>query len=275
VRTRSLALVVAAVVAGAALATARFRKPAEEPAREDHGFEVEPVPGESRLTVRHHEFDGSWTFWLPEYGYKLAGAPEFEKLDHVEWQADGKTAWRFTWNVDDAKKRATGLDFAGRVDVFPDHLDVELRATNAGATPWETDGSRLALFCFRGTDQQRFRDYFGERMLVRKKGAFVKASDLIAGKFEAHRMWSLPVGGGVSRLAARVTGDGDWVLGMATDVASHLSFNFNDDVACIHSNPAWPALAPGESVTRHARVYIVHGKPEDLWARYERDGGHE
>jgi hypothetical protein len=237
------------------------------------GLSVEPVCGASRIQVRHPAFEGFWTLFIPEYGYTLPGAGNSSTpFEGVNWSQTG-AAWTYVWGVDAATKRAAGVDFTGRVVAAEDHVDVELTGTNVGADRWNLDGTKLALYCFRAAAQPRALDYRAERTYLRKRGAFVRVTDLLGGKFQPHRMWSIPVDANVERLAVRQSSDGAWVSAIAADTAGQLSFNFTNEVACIHSNPTWPALAPGESFTSRVRIYLIRGSLEDLWSLYERDWG--
>jgi len=71
----------------------------------------------------------------------------------------------------------------------------------------------------------------------------------------------------VERLSAKTSADGEWALGLAVDRAVSLSFNFQRTVSCIHSNPSWGLLKPGEEATARGRVYLVKGGLEDLYGR--------
>ena len=102
-------------------------------------------------------------------------------------------------------------------------------------------------------------------------------NSVLDGKFASHRMASVPVAKpdrpGVARLAAKTSADGRWAIGIATDTADSLSFNFQLNVSCIHSNPAWPPLEPGQQATAKGRIYLLEGTLEDLWQRYQADVG--
>jgi hypothetical protein len=59
--------------------------------------------------------------------------------------------------------------------------------------------------------------------------------------------------------------------GLAVDRARSLSLSFQEAVSCIHSNPSWGLLKPGEKATAHGRVYLVRGALDELYERYLED----
>jgi len=73
------------------------------------------------------------------------------------------------------------------------------------------------------------------------------------------------------RLAAKLSADEQWVTGIATDIAASLSFNFQLSASCMHSNPTWPPLDPGQQVTAKGKFYLLKGGLDTLWERYQRD----
>ena len=100
-------------------------------------------------------------------------------------------------------------------------------------------------------------------------------NEIVGGKFQPHRMCGVsvkregkPAG---ERLAAKVSNDGKWVTGIAADIAGSLSFNFQLQASCMHSNPTWPSLKPGEQANAKGRIYLLPGGLDDLWERYRKD----
>jgi hypothetical protein len=100
-------------------------------------------------------------------------------------------------------------------------------------------------------------------------------NEVIGGKFQPHRMAGIAVKregkAGAERLAAKVSNDDEWVSGIATDIAGSLSFNFQLRVSCMHSNPVWPELRPGEQASAKGRIYLLKGGLDTLWERYKKD----
>ena len=120
-----------------------------------------------------------------------------------------------------------------------------------------------------------FVDYEARRTFVRRGSGFVTMNEIVEGKFASHRMCGIAVSREgdqpVSRLAAKISADGKWVLGLAVDRAGSLSFNFQKRTSCIHSNPSWPLLKVGEQATARGRMYLLKGSLDDLWRRYVDD----
>ena len=77
----------------------------------------------------------------------------------------------------------------------------------------------------------------------------------------------------VERFMVKVSEDGEFVLGIATDEAVGVSCNHQETMSCIHSNPLWGPLSPGEAKTVNGKIYLFRGTPDDLLGRYERDFG--
>ncbi len=73
------------------------------------------------------------------------------------------------------------------------------------------------------------------------------------------------------RVMAKTSKDGRWILGIASDNATGISFNLNPNTGCIHQNPFWGKLKAGEEKQTHVRVYLIKGALDDLWDRYLAD----
>ncbi|MHC4401018.1 MAG: hypothetical protein ACYTG0_15185, partial [Planctomycetota bacterium] len=133
----------------------------------------------------------------------------------------------------------------------------------------------LSLFCFGAGANEGFHDYEATRTFVRKEGRWTTVHEIVGGEFAPHRMTGVGVRRGdepgVDRLAAKVSADGRWVTGIATDVAESLSFNFQLHASCMHSNPEWPPLEPGEEATARGKIYLIEGDLDALWERYRAD----
>ena len=109
------------------------------------------------------------------------------------------------------------------------------------------------------------------RTFVRKGDKWISMNEVVGGEFADHRMNGVKIDAGYERLAAKVSKDGKFVTGIITDTAGSLSFNFQRGMSCMHSNPDWPAVKPGESATAKGMVYLLEGGLDDLWERYRRD----
>jgi hypothetical protein len=210
---------------------------------------------------------------VTEWGYWDPDTEEQRHARGVVWEAEpaGK-GLTYHWGVSEERKRQIGLDFDGELQAREDCVEFRITARNPGEQPWERE--HLSLVCCRSGSSPAFEDYNAERTFVCRGGEFIPVARLLDGRFADHRMCGFPVGEGdegYERLSAKISRDGQWVLGVAVDRAGSLSFNFQRRVSCIHSNPRWGKLAPGQEVTIRGRVYLMRGTLADLYQRYCAD----
>ena len=62
-----------------------------------------------------------------------------------------------------------------------------------------------------------------------------------------------------------------FMLAIALDRCDSVTGNFNTWPSCIHANPAWDKLEPGEEATVRGKIYFFPGTLEDVTERYVRD----
>ncbi len=62
-----------------------------------------------------------------------------------------------------------------------------------------------------------------------------------------------------------------FILAMALDRCAGVSGNFNPWPSCLHANPDWGIIQPGEEATVRGKVYFFRGTLEDVLDRYVRD----
>jgi hypothetical protein len=239
------------------------------------GFWLRPQSDTAYLGFWHSDLpDSQWVLRVTEYAYYDAELERSVPARDVRWTVgpDRKSA-QFRWEASEDLKRKVGLDFWGEYTAHGDHLDFTITGRNVGTVAW--DRPRLSLVCLISGGAPLFIDYEARRTFVHRGQNFVTMNEIVDGKFAPHRMCGIGVSRGgdepVSRLAAKVSADGEWVLGLAVDCAGSLSFNFQERTSCIHSNPAWPRLEPGEQATARGRAYLFKGTLDDLWERYTKD----
>lgn len=236
---------------------------------------MKPVDDTAWFTFKHHLLGRSrWTFRMPEYMYKDEQTNTYQPPSGVVWdrQPDGRKL-SLRCGLPETRKKELCLDFWGTITAGEDMVDFELTVKNVGPETWRSE--RMVLFCLQSKGVPMFFDYEAQRTFVRKGDRWITMNEIVSGKFESHRMCGVAVqqGGpaGAERLAAKVSKDGKFVLGLATDIAASLSFNFQEVASCIHSNPSWGLLKPGEQKTAKGRIYLFAGTLEDLWKRYASD----
>ncbi|MFQ5808314.1 MAG: hypothetical protein ACE5JM_01740 [Armatimonadota bacterium] len=243
---------------------------------ETPGFRVVPIEGKHQVEVRHSAVPRThWILRIPEHSYPRPEGGGSVRVSDVIWERDEEAGQlRFRWGADEALKREQCLDFDGIVTVQENVIDFSVTVKNVGDEAW--DKPRMTLFCLMAPDSPDFADYEAERTYVRRGGKWVTMGEVLEHKFADHRMAGIGAGTGpkdVSRLAAKVSADGKYVAGIAADIAGGLSFNFQVRTSCMHSNPRWGQLEPGQERTAKGKVYFLEGTLDDLWKLYSRDFG--
>jgi len=233
---------------------------------------ISHVAYQPHLIITHTEILGSsLVLRMPEF----VKSPDGSKLC-----SPGKVVWeelvreeylRYTWAEDDAVKREFGTDFSGEARVSGDEVEFTVTTTNVGDQP---HNNGAYLFCLQaGEFWRQFHDYDGLRTFVRLDDRWAGVNEMQNGVFKDHRMWGSRVGenGVIHNLMAKVSEDGEWILGIALDRPGSVSSNHQLWPSCIHTNPTWSLLAPGKSETAKGKVYFFRGGLHDLHERYRSD----
>jgi len=238
-----------------------------DPKRETR-FHALPANDHTFVFLSHGHLPGNWLLLrLPEYAWREKGGRVHEAR-RVRWiWEDG--GWTYTWAVPDAMKRRALLDFKGRIVPGVDRVLYEITATNPGEERWYSE--QMSYACMRCADAPLFHDFEATRTFVRQGDEFVTALAATGGKLHVNKRGDSRVGGGPGPLLARRSVDEKYALGIFTDRAQGAGGNFVPHAFCMHSNPAWGRLAPGESKTNFGCVFIVDGGIERLWVRCVAD----
>ena len=100
---------------------------------------------------------------------------------------------------------------------------------------------------------------------------------MIGGAFPDHRMVSFKCVSGepgncqVTRgLIAKQSRETGFVLAAAVNPCGSVGGNFQIWPSCIHSNPEWGMLQPGEQATVNGKVYFFRGTLEQVLERHIR-----
>lgn len=245
------------------------------PQAKREGFRLSPVGGAATVAIRHSAFPGkSWRLRIPEHAYHDPDSKQSVAPSDIVWERLEDGSLRYRWNAPDEIKRQRRLDYWGWLKPGLDVIEYELTGKNVGDKAWGEApwGGVLSLICLGAGGNPDFHDYEAQRTFVRKGDRWVTMNEIAAGKFADHRMCGIGVNPGAAEpLAAKVSTDGHWVMGIATDIAGSLSFNFQLQASCMHSNPTWPPLKPGEQVSANGRIYLLKGSLDLLWEWYGRD----
>ncbi len=241
------------------------------------GFRLKGREDYSDILIEHTDWPGTlWRLMIPEYAW----IGEAERARKVEWtEREGScVSWRW---ADEEAKRQAGNDFWGSARVLGrEEIQYELTFQNLGEEAWRQGQS--SLICLISGNAPQFHDYEGHRTFVYEctRKRFIDIDEIQDGRWADHRMWGgkLPGFAGegrpaVERLMLKISKDGEYVLGIATDEAIGVSCNHQESMSCIHSNPHWGALAPGQSKTVHGRIYLFRGTAQDILGRCRKDFG--
>jgi hypothetical protein len=235
------------------------------------GFVLEGRKDYSDIVIRHSAWPGaSWRLMIPEYGW----IGESIRSRGVDWLV--REGCEVSWSWTDP---GSNNSFKGSARVLDyDQIEYRLTFTNTGEEKWRRGSS--SLICLISGDAPAFHDYEGHRTFVYEcKKGFVDIDAIQGGIWAEHRMWGgrVPALAGnrpaVERFMVKVSTEGGFVLGIATDEATGVSCNHQEQMSCIHSNPLWGPLSPGESKTVRGKIYLFRGTREDVLERYERDFG--
>jgi hypothetical protein len=168
--------------------------------------------------------------------------------------------------------------------VYPgeDVIDFDMTVTNTGPLPWKT--SAYCVLCLRFNASPTFYDAHMDRTFIRMGERFVAIADTKAHERHfAHLLRpddpEIPSNHttedpATCSLIIRSSADGRHHVGLAWDDAVSVSHNLNEEFNCIHSNPRFGALQPGESRTLHGKLYFADGSREMLFERYKKNFPH-
>ena len=198
----------------------------------------------------------------------------------VVWtEVERETRLRYRWGAPDETKAAFETDFWGEVEAVGDGVKFAVTMKRLGQN---THDAGVSLFCLQAGGAGQFHDYDGTRTFVRQGEAWRSVNDMIDGQFLPHRMCGFkctattPAADEVTaRLMVKVSADQGWVLGIILDACRNVSCNHQLWPSCIHANPAWDDLAPGEEQTVHGKLYYLRGSLDELLAAYRRDFGED
>ena len=247
------------------------------------GVEVEPIEDTTFISVSSLKLPGQvFRLRMPECIQQwVETAPEaFAK--NVTWEKKTESLWQLSWDAPEEKRREYLRAFSGEVRSNADTIDVHVCMKN----PYEVDWQRsdMGLFCFQAGLADKFHDPEGLRTYIHQDGRFVNIHDFEGDNFKPNTMGSaypdLEEGSEKwaqrcdARLMAKVSDDGQFVIGIASETSVSASWNLNPVGACIHQNVNWGILKSGQEKDFKCRVYILKGSLDDLWQRYVEDYGY-
>jgi len=214
---------------------------------------------------------------LPEYINTQTAA----KGEHVCWVQRGPNRWDFSWEAPQEVKRAHLRTFSGSVVGGADTVDLHVRIRNPFDRPWPAEDYWMFDVTCGQADQ--FHDPQGVRTYIHRDGRFITVLEAEGGELRPSKTGSFLINPSRdsrfwdrradAKIMARVSEDGHWVLAIASDKGTGMSYNLQPATSCIHQNITWGRLQPGEEKRIHVRVYLFQGTLDDLWRRYLDDMG--
>ena len=221
-------------------------------------FTILPYPG-----VRHPRIgfldgavnphrDTKFSLFLPGGGYAVVDFPEavWREKDliylahtHIKtyWEKKGVTLDRFDWTrradggLDSRRVLPDGVEFAALVRPSADGAEMELRLKNGSPTPMLNPWAQVCVM-LKGAP--------GFTSQTKENKLLLDAEGVCAARSEDGKRW------------------------IATVFERPKKIWQNPPCPCIHSDPSWPDLAPGQEAVVHGRVFYWEG--EDLRAEVAR-----
>lgn len=246
-----------------------------------------------RRQVRIETVDGAWKWRLrlPERVFCdeaiLVGHDFRRVFTPVEWRtgSDGSVSYRRK-NADDTdKKPAVRVDYEVKVAPRPYGVEILLSFTNTGSRPLTNLTGHICL----GHLTDPFRDPGHERAYIRSGGRFVNLHETDRGEnpIRTHygvkgkpviklfttstRFWgrlsSQEADNGLILTRSR---DGKTLIALWFDPAGELFQNSDENNMCIHSDPHYGSLAPGERREVRGKLILFRGGLEDFERTYLR-----
>jgi len=251
----------------------------EEPYDSEHDLlRISYVASQPHLVISHSNYLGqSLILRIPEYITRLEDSKP-QCPSNVLWEVVcPDTQLRYRWAASPEDKAAVGVDFWGEACSAPEEVSFEVTMKNLGP---KVNSSGVKLFCLQAGGATQFHDYEGERTFLWCTNRWRTVKDLIKGNWEEHRMCGFSVALDdtapetvTARLMVKESSRNSLILGIALDIAQSVSCNHQLWPSCIHANPTWKDLAPGEQQTAHGKIYYFAGSKDELLERYRRDFG--
>ena len=196
-----------------------------------------------------------------------------------QWSERDDGSASFLWDL--SEKLAAG----GQLSPGADEVDLEFWFINGSDRPTNVH----TQFCLT-TGGSAFEDHELKRSYVHIDGRWQRMCDADRGTGKPELChypllggpdlaWARnnPGGWGASRdradagLLAVVSRDGKHVLSIAWPNPSSLLSNAF--IPCIHADPTWPRCPPGRTGRVRGKLYLIHGRLEDLYVRWQHDFG--
>lgn len=208
------------------------------------------------------------------------------------------TGDRGIFSTNPAKKRpGDSIVFSGtassprkadyRIVATPDRNSILLEAqlTNTGGETWDPVAHNV--LCLQNSYAPDFIDHKGGQTYIMVDGEFLAVNKTNRNDpIRAHlldpenlqwidrwlRMQYYWYSEAVSSsLIVRTSRDDRRHIAVAWEDASNVAYNLNENLNCIHSEPRFGALKPGETRTIRGKIYFFEGTRDELYQQFESD----
>lgn len=248
--------------------------------RTEQRLRISPVAFHSYVNITHPDMVASPDSGMGSLIFRI---PEFVRCGEKRRPA-GFTSWeivrpetelRYRWAPPEELRREFATEFRGSVVVEGEEMKFDVADRNVGPAP--APGG-VSLFCLQAGPAKEFHDLEGRNTFVWVQDRFISIHELAGGRFPEHRMVGAKYAPGdasgksaTRKLMVKRSEQTGFVVAVALDRCSGLAGNFNIWPSCIHANPDWGVLQPGEEAVVRGKVYFFRGALDDVLERYVRD----
>ena len=212
------------------------------------------VPFQPHVVISNFNYlSSSLILRIPEYIHHPVENVHFHPTN-VSWEiVEPETHLRFRWDENEQFKKDCATDFSGEVWADRDEVTFQVTMQNVGDQP-HNEG--VAAFCLQAGAFVGYHDPQGQMTFIRTSDRWVRVSE---GGHTEHN------------LIAKVNDVEEWVLAIALDQGQNPGGNAGIWPSCLHANPVWRQLAPGESETAHGKIYFFRGDLDEAYERFKVD----
>lgn len=200
--------------------------------------------------------------WMPEAVTSGEFTPLFilREVASFHFSSPQKGLWVQTF-----EKPGT-LFLQGRCRAIPEGVDLSLGLTNLSSQVWE---NVIADVCVQLVAAPDFVDFDVKRTFSISNGRLVPAAQPVSGQNLTHEYkMSKPATENFIAVASRTEG---YVVAQWWEGMPHVCGNCHPSIACIHADPSYGRIEPGQTVLRSGRLYLMHGTVDDARARYQKE----
>ncbi|MBF0196488.1 MAG: hypothetical protein HQL32_02205 [Planctomycetes bacterium] len=232
---------------------------------EANSFYLRPMSDSSNIALYHSAFPSSYfTFSIPEYAYQNLETGKGVRAEGIQWNRVKKNHYTFSWEASDEEKEDNGIDFWGELVASSNRVVFSLRAKNVSDQVWSVKGPYHAhLLCLACGKNPAFIDPNGERAFMREGNQWESLAHKQKGQ-PARRSLAYPL---INQkpVAVKQSKDDDWFLSLTATPAQTISYCLVERVSCMHVNPDWGLLKPGEEKTVNGKIEIFKTSMRKLW----------